>query len=467
MFISDEPLAGSAGAWSGAGMRVHAEEVVRRLREHGHEAVFAGGCVRDLLRGVEPHDYDIATSALPAAVMSLFPHSLAVGAHFGVVIVRAGGHSFEVATFREDGDYGDGRHPDSVRFTTAVEDAQRRDFTINGLFLDPVQGRVLDYVGGQADLSARVIRAIGDPQARFCEDRLRLMRAVRFATVLDFEIEEKTWQAVKAEAPRLPLIATERIRDEFVKTLLHPNRLRGFDLLCDSGLMAGIMPEILQLKGCDQPPQYHPEGDVFVHTRLMLSLLPVDISVPLLLAVLLHDIAKPATRSWDEAAQRIRFNGHDRLGAEMAEDILRRLRFPNEVVTRATVMVAYHMAFINVQQLRPAKLKRFMARETFADELQLHRVDCLGSHGMLDNLEFLQAKAEEFSHEPLIPPRLVDGYDLMQLGVPQGPAMRGWLEEIQTRQLEGVLRTKEEALEWVREQTAAAGVSPKAAENAP
>lgn len=204
-----------------------------------------------------------------------------------------------------------------------------------------------------------------------------------------------------------------------------------------------------------------------MHTRLMLSLLPADISVPLLLAVLLHDIAKPATRSWDEAAQRIRFNGHDRLGAEMTEDILRRLRFPNEVVTRATAMVAYHMAFINVQQLRPAKLKRFMARETFADELQLHRVDCLGSHGMLDNLEFLQAKAEEFSHEPLIPPRLVDGYDLMQLGVPQGPALRGWLEEIQTRQLEGVLRTKEEAIEWVRQQTAVAGASPKAAENAP
>lgn len=430
---------------------------MRRLRDHGHEAVFAGGCVRDLLRGVDPTDYDIATSAIPSQVQEIFPKSQAVGAHFGVVIVRAGGHHFEVATFREDGDYGDGRRPTSVRFTTAEQDAQRRDFTINGLFFDPVGSQVLDYVGGQADLSARIVRAIGDPSARFREDHLRLMRAVRFATVLDFQLEPATWAAVCADAPRLAHIAIERVRDEFVKTLLHPRRLRGFDLLCDSGLMAQIIPEILALKGCEQPPEFHPEGDVFVHTRLMLSLLPPIVSTPLLLAVLLHDIAKPATRTWDEAAGRVRFNGHDKLGATMTGDILRRLRFPNDTIAATTAMVANHMAFMNVQQLRPAKLRRFMARETFPDELELHRVDCLGSNGLLDNLEFLQEKQREFANEPLIPPRLVDGNDLMALGVRKGPALGRLLEEIQTLQLEGRLNTKQEALAWVLGQAGGGG----------
>jgi poly(A) polymerase len=432
-------------------MRAWAEEIVRRLREHGHEAVFAGGCVRDLLRGVEPSDYDIATNAIPAQVEALFPGSQTVGAHFGVVIVRAGGHHFEVATFREDGDYGDGRRPTHVRFTTAEQDAQRRDFTINGLFYDPVAGVVHDSVGGQADLEAGVVRAIGDPSARFQEDHLRMMRAVRFASVLDFRIEPSTWAALCADAHRLPLISIERVRDEWVKTLVSPRRLRGFDLLCESGLMAHIVPEILDLKGCEQPPEFHPEGDVFVHTRLMLSLLPPVVSVPLMLAVLLHDIAKPATRAWDAAAGRIRFNGHDRLGAEMTGTILRRLRFSNEVIDATTEMVAQHMAFMNVQKMRPAKLRRFMARATFADELELHRVDCLGSNGLLDNFEFLHAQQRAFADEPLIPPRLVNGHDLMQLGVARGPSLGRLLEEIQTQQLEGRLSTRDEALAWVRE----------------
>ncbi len=432
-------------------VRARAEEIVHRLREHGHEAVFAGGCVRDLLRGVAPTDYDIATSAIPSQVQEIFPKSQTVGAHFGVVIVRSGGDHFEVATFREDGDYGDGRRPKSVRFTTAEQDAQRRDFTINGLFFDPVGGQVLDFVGGRADLEARIIRAIGDPAARFREDHLRLMRAVRFATVLDFQIEPATWAAVCADAPRLAHIAIERVRDEFVKTLMHLQRVRGFDLLCDSGLMARIIPEILELKGCDQPPEFHPEGDVFVHTRLMLSLLPAAVSLPLLLAVLLHDIAKPATRTWDEEAGRIRFNGHDKLGATMTEEILRRLRFPNEVIAATTAMVANHMAFMNVQSLRTAKLRRFMARATFPDELELHRVDCLGSNGLLDNVEFLLAKQDEFASEPIIPPRLVDGHDLMNLGVPKGPVLGRLIEEIQTLQLEGRLQSREEALAWARE----------------
>lgn len=440
-------------------MRKEAEAVASKLREHRHEAVFAGGCVRDLVRGVEPHDYDIATSARPEEVMALFPKAKAVGAHFGVVLVRGGAHHFEVATFREDGVYSDGRRPDSVRFSSAVEDARRRDFTINGLFLDPVENRIIDYVGGQADLEAGLVRAIGEARQRFREDHLRLLRAVRFATVLGFEIEPETWLALKEMAPRLADISVERVREEFSKTLLHPNRVRGFDLLCDSGLMEWIIPEVLTLRGCEQPPEYHPEGDVFVHTRLMLSLLPESASLPLVLSVLLHDIGKPATQQWDEVAGRFRFNEHDRVGATMAEAILRRLRYSNEVIDAVTEMVAQHMAYMNVQKMRPAKLKRFMARPTFTEELELHRVDCLGSHGSLDNLDFLREKQEEFAREPIIPPRLVTGNDLIALGLAPSPQFRHWLEEAQTRQLEGALTTREEALAWLREEVAGHHVS--------
>ena len=428
-----------------------AAKIVRRLREHGHEAVFAGGCVRDLLRGVPPKDYDIATDARPARVQELFPRSEAVGAHFGVIIVKAEGQHFEVATFREDGPYHDGRRPEAVRFTNAERDAWRRDFTINGLFFDPVEKKVIDYVRGQADLERRIIRAIGDPRQRFQEDHLRLMRAVRFATVLDFEIEPATWDAVREDAARIRDIAVERVREELVKTLQDAHRLRGFDLLCESGLMGHIIPEIIALKGCEQPPEFHPEGDVFVHTRLMLGLLPAAASLPLIVATLLHDIGKPPTASWDEAAGRIRFNEHDKVGARMAEDILRRLKFPNDTTDSVTGMVSRHMAFMNVQKMRTSKLRRFMAGPDFADELELHRVDCLGSHGMTDNLDFITAKRDEFSSEPLVPPRLVSGHDLMSLGVPAGPSLGRMLDEIQTLQLEGRLRTRDEALEWTRE----------------
>jgi poly(A) polymerase len=431
-------------------LRTEAEKIVRRLREHGYEAVFAGGCVRDLLRGVPPKDYDIATSARPTDVQSLFPHSAAVGAHFGVIIVKAGGHHFEVATFREDVMYRDGRRPEEVRFSSAQLDAARRDFTVNGIFFDPIDGRVIDYVGGQADLERRLLRAIGDPRARFNEDHLRMMRAIRLATVLDFEIDPPTWQAIVAEAAKIRLIAIERVRDELTGALLHPNRLRGFDLLCDSGLIEHIIPQLAALRGCEQPPEFHPEGDVFTHTRLMLSLLPSDASLPLVLAVLLHDIAKPVTAHWDTTAQRMRFNEHDKVGAQMTSDILRRLKFPNDVIDAASEMVAQHMAFMNVQQMRTAKLKRFMARPTFPDELELHRVDCLGSHRMLDNFEFLIARQVEFSSEPLIPPRLVTGHDLIALGLSPGPTLGQMLRDIETLQLDGSLQTKNEALEWAR-----------------
>lgn len=431
-------------------MRQSAESLARRLQAAGHVAYFAGGCVRDELLGETPKDFDIATDATPAAVQELFPRSQAVGAHFGVIVVREGGHHFEIATFRTDGSYGDGRRPDSVAFSTPQEDAQRRDFTVNGMFLDPVTGKVIDYVGGLDDLRERRLRAIGDPAARFREDHLRLMRAVRFATVLGYGIEPVTWAAVMAHAESIKRISIERTRDELVKILLHPQRLRGFDLLAESRLLFHILPEMEALKGCTQPPEFHPEGDVWVHTRLMLSLLPETVSVPLVLSVLLHDIAKPATWSCDPAEGRIRFNGHDKLGAEMTGNILRRLRFSNDVIEATVEAVANHMKFMHVRDMRTSRLKRWMASPTFHDEMQLHRVDCLGSHASLDNYEFVVSKQEEFASAPVIPPRLLDGYDLIKLGYSPGPSLGKVLTAVQDAQLEGIIATKDEALEWLR-----------------
>jgi putative nucleotidyltransferase with HDIG domain len=430
-------------------MRRSAEVVISRIHRAGHQALFAGGCVRDLRRGIEPKDYDIATDATPDEILRIFPEGNTIGAHFGVVLVKHGGFHFEIATFRAEGIYRDGRRPESVTYTTPEEDAKRRDFTINGMFFDPRTGEVIDHVGGLADLEARVIRAIGDPVERFREDYLRMLRAVRFATVLDFEIEPHTLAALRARAPHAAEISPERIRDELDKIWLSPRRVRGFDLLVDSHLMGAILPEILTLQGCEQPPQFHPEGDVFVHTRIMLELLPPDASLPLVLSVLFHDIGKPETYSYDAEADRIRFNGHDRLGAEMTVEILKRLRYPNHVIDAVEAGVAHHMIFKDVKQMRTAKLKRFMARETFDDELELHRVDCASSHGMLDNWEFLREKASEFAAEPLIPPRLVTGHDLMQLGWRPGPELGDLLTRIQDLQLEGTLKTREEALAWV------------------
>ena len=422
---------------------------MRALRERGHEAYFAGGCVRDQLLGQEPKDYDIATDARPDQIVEIFPGAHGVGAHFGVVIVKDAGHMLEIATFREEGTYTDGRRPDEVSFSHAKADAQRRDFTINGLFYDPVEDSVLDFVGGQQDLKDGILRAIGVPQQRFEEDHLRLVRAVRFAARLDLEVEKQTWRAVCEQAHALGRISIERIRDEFSRILMCPSRVRGFDMLVDSGLMQEIVPEIYDLKGCEQPPVFHPEGDVFVHTRLMLSLLPEEVSLPLVLSVLLHDIGKPATYSFDEEAQRIRFNGHAELGADMTEQILRRLKFPNNVIEDAVIAVANHMRFMNVQEMRKSKLKRFMARDTFEDEMELHRVDCLGSNGMLDNYEFLNRKRDEFAAEPLIPQRLVTGDDLLARGWKAGPVFGRVLTEIQNLQLEGTLADRDSALRWL------------------
>lgn len=429
--------------------RAAATSLALHLNKAGHTAFFAGGCVRDKLLGLEPKDYDIATSATPSEVLSLFPGSNEVGAHFGVVIAKFQGHHIEIATFRTDGSYSDGRRPDSVTFSTPEEDAERRDFTINGLFEDPSTGGIIDHVGGVHDLEAKIIRAIGTPTRRFQEDALRLLRAVRFSTTFSFPIGTETFSAIRENAHLLDQISPERIRDEFSKIITSPNRRRGLELLIDSGLITHFLPEVLALIGCDQPPEWHPEGDVYIHTRIMLEMLAPDAPLDLCLATLLHDIAKPPTRTIDPDG-RIRFNGHDALGADMTVEILTRLRYPNAVIRDTAHMVSRHMQFMNVQQMRKAKLKRFMSVPTFPQEMELHRVDCASSNGFTDNYDFLNEKAEEFSQEPLIPPPLVTGKDLIARGLKPGPRYKNILEEMQTEQLENRLTTREEALAFLQ-----------------
>ena len=380
-------------------------------------------------------------------MLALFPKSNEVGAHFGVVIAKHRGHHIEIATFRTDGCYKDGRRPETVTFSTPEEDAQRRDFTVNGLFERPDTGEIIDHVGGVADLRAKRLRAIGDPVARFQEDALRLLRAIRFSTVLGFEIEPETMAAITTCAGLLERISPERVRDEFAKILTAPRRREGVELLVKTGLMAHIMPEFLATIGCEQPPEWHPEGDVYTHTCIMLDMLAEDAPLDLCLAVLLHDIAKPPCQTFGD---RIRFNGHDAMSAEMAGTILHRLRFPNGVIAAVVPMVARHMQFMNVQQMRTAKLKRFMAEPTFLREMELHRVDCGSSNGFTDNYEFLQTKEVEFAAEPLIPLPLVTGRDLIQLGLQPGPRFKELLDAVQTEQLEGRILDRGPALDYLK-----------------
>jgi poly(A) polymerase len=430
-------------------MEKTAREVAQRLRARGHIAYFAGGCVRDMVRGLPAKDFDIATDATPEVVQKIFPHTYAVGAHFGVVVVVENEFNFEVATFRSDGAYLDHRHPADVRFSSPEEDAKRRDFTINGMFFDPEKNEVIDFVGGRPDLDAKLVRAIGDPAARFAEDRLRMLRAVRFATVLDYQIDNPTWDALLASAASINEISAERIREELLRIFLSPNRVRGWDLLDQSGLLRTILPELDVMKGCLQPEQFHPEGDVFRHTRLMLELLPEEVSAQLVLSVLFHDVGKPVTSTVDETG-RIRFNEHDRIGAAMTEAIMERLRFSRAEIDAVVEMVRQHMAFKDVPNMRVAKLKRFMARPTFEQELELHRVDCASSHKMMDNYEFLLQKREEFANEPIIPPPLIRGDDLIELGMKPGPKFGEILEAVETRQLEGALKDRQQALDWIK-----------------
>jgi poly(A) polymerase len=429
------------------GVALTAFEIASALRKNGHTAYFAGGCVRDFLRGEAPKDYDIATTAPPEEIEALFPKTVPVGRQFGVVLVVRQGKQFEVATFRREGPYRDGRHPSEVAFTTPEEDAKRRDFTVNGLFYDPFQRRVIDYVGGAGDISRQLIRAIGDPRARFEEDKLRLLRAVRFAANLNYTVEAATWEAIQQLAAQIRQVSAERIRDELIKMFIRPGAGRGLELLAQSGLLREIIPEVEAMKGVEQPPEFHPEGDVFIHTRMLLERLREPTPV-LAFAALLHDVGKPPTFQIREG--RIRFYEHSRVGAEMAREILRRLRFSNDEIDAVATCVDNHMKFANVKEMREGKLKRFMSAPTFPTELELHRIDCESSHGLLDNYEFLKRKREEFREEELKPKPLLTGHDLLKLGMKAGPAMKPILEEAYELQLEHGIRSKEEAEAWAR-----------------
>ncbi|MFA6563969.1 MAG: CCA tRNA nucleotidyltransferase [Verrucomicrobiia bacterium] len=420
-------------------------EIVRTLRAAGYTALFAGGCVRDMLRDVPPHDYDVVTNAKPEQVRVLFRKTFEVGAQFGVVLVLLEDVTFEVATFRSDNAYEDGRRPVSVTFSTPEADAQRRDFTMNGLFYDPVQERVLDYVGGRADIERRVVRCIGDATARFTEDKLRMLRAVRFASNLGYEIEPETFHAIQQMAPQVAIVSAERVRDELIKVFSRPGAGRGLRLLDTSGLLAIVLPEVAAMKGCEQPPQFHPEGDVFVHTCMMMDGLS-EPSVALAFATLLHDVGKPPT--FQRAPDRIRFNEHDVVGAQMTETILRRLRFSNDAIEQIVACVENHMMFRHATEMRKSKLKRLLARPTFADELELHRLDCLASHADLTNHTFLKKALVEIPPQVAKPAPLLTGDDLLAMGMKPSPEMGALLREARELQLEEKLRTRDEALVW-------------------
>lgn len=424
-----------------------AVEIVRRLTGAGHPSYLVGGCVRDLLMGRPPKDFDIATRARPEEVARLFRRTIPVGVQFGVQMVLRGKHPYEVATFRTDLEYRDGRHPEGVRFTNPQEDALRRDFTVNGLFFDPLKQRVIDYVGGKKDLGRRLVRAIGDPVKRFGEDRLRMLRAVRFAATLGFRMDPATFMAVQAGAGRITEVSPERIRDELVKLFTGPNPGRGLELLDESGLLKVILPEVEKMKGVQQPPEFHPEGDVFIHTRMVLDEM-ANSSAVVAFGGLLHDIGKPATF---RIAERIRFDGHDRVGAGIAGRICRRLRFSNAETDAITELVRDHMRFKDVRQMRLSTLKRFMGKPTFQEEMKLHRADCMASHKDLTHWRFLRRTLKEMPREEIKPKPLINGHDLLGLGYPQGPAIGAILKAVEDRQLEKELNSKSEALAWVTE----------------
>lgn len=426
-----------------------AREIVRQLRAAGYEAWLVGGCVRDLLRGEQPKDWDVATAARPEQVTELFPDSDLVGAHFGVLLVRQAGAVVEVATFRSEYDYRDGRHPERVRFENNPQaDAARRDFTINAMMMDPFTGEVLDYFGGQQDLARRLVRTVGEARQRFGEDHLRLLRAVRFAARLGFDIEPATLAAIKELAPLITKVSAERVRDELVRILTEGGARRGFELLDETGLLNELLPEVAAMKGVEQPPEFHPEGDVWTHTLIMLERMG-KAPITLALGVLLHDVGKPPT--FRRAADRIRFDGHAERGAQLAGQIMTRLRFPHQQIERVQALVAQHMRFRDVMTMKESTLKRFLRMEGFDEHLELHRVDSLSSHGNLANWEYARRKREELPAELLRPARLVTGHDLAALGLKPGPRFREILEAVETLQLEGKLRTAEEALEFVRE----------------
>ena len=473
-------------------------KIIAVLRDAGHQAYLAGGCVRDLLLGREPKDYDVATSATPDVVLAMFPRTFAVGAHFGVVLVAtcdgadgtcdaadaacaAEGESdeshygiTEVATFRSDGAYSDGRHPDAVRYTTsAEEDVRRRDFTINGLLLDAerlfpqgltpgsltelnvraesraVQDAVIDYVGGVADLEAGVVRAIGRAELRFEEDHLRMLRGVRFAARFDFELEAGTASAIRSLAAKTHAVSRERVRDELTKMLIEGNALRAFELLDETGLLAEVLPEIAKMKGVEQPPQFHPEGDVWVHTLMLLEQLPTDCPFTLAWGALLHDVGKPPT--FRRAPDRIRFDGHVEIGVAMAAEICRRFRFSNEETRQIVALVENHMRFADAPRMKASTLKRFFRLENFPEHLALHRMDCMAASGNLDHWQFVRERYETMPADAVRPQPLITGRELIAAGYKPGAGFKEMLRTVEDAQLEGQIATTEEALKLVRE----------------
>ena len=452
-------------------MRQHATNIVRQLRQHGFQAYFAGGCVRDTLLGLPPADYDVASDATPQQVMRIFPDTYAVGAQFGVVLVPlrdsrediapAGERNIEpfaasehpnyveVATFRNDGSYSDGRHPDHVSYSKdPQEDVQRRDFTINGMLMDPLDNnRVLDLVGGRDDLRAGIVRAIGDPERRFSEDKLRMLRAVRFAARFGYVIEPATFAAIQRLAGGIQQVSKERVRDELTKMLTEGHARRAFELLDSTGLLKEVLPEIDRMHGVEQPPQFHPEGDVWIHTLLLLEKLPPHCSRTLAWGALLHDVGKPPT--FRVAPDRIRFDGHVEVGVRMAEEICRRLHFSNDDTRQIAALVANHMRFANAEQMKESTLKRFLRLPRFDEHLELHRIDCLSSHGSLRLYDFVSERRRQTPEEEIRPKPLLTGEDLIQMGYKPGPEFSEILSAVEDAQLEGSLRDPEMARAFV------------------
>jgi poly(A) polymerase len=447
--------------------------IVETLRSRGYEAYFAGGCVRDMLLGREPSDFDVATNATPDVVLDLFPRTFAVGAHFGVVLVAPetedAGFVTEVATFRSDMAYSDGRHPDAVRYTTSAQkDVERRDFTINGLLLDPLRplrgdrlldehigdpkllrSATIDYVGGLADLDAGIVRTIGRPELRFEEDRLRMLRGVRFAARFGFELDQETLRAIRSLAPRIHAVSRERVRDELTKMLTEGHARRAFELLDETGLLGEVLPEIVQMKGVEQPPQFHPEGDVWIHTLMLLEQLPPGCSMTLAWGALLHDVGKPAT--FCRASDRIRFDGHVEIGVAMGAEICRRFRFSSEETRQAIALIENHMRFMDAPRMKSSTLKRFFRLDRFDEHLALHRMDCLAASGNLENWEYVRERFSSMPEETMKPKPLITGRELIAAGYAPGARFREMLRAAEDAQLEGMIATADEALQLVRE----------------
>ena len=421
-----------------------AVHIIKVLRDHNLKAFLVGGCVRDRLWNIAPKDFDVSTEARPEQVISLFPQAQLVGAKFGVVLVRRTNDvCVEVATFRSEGNYADGRHPQDVQFETdPVLDAQRRDFTINGLFEDPLSGRIYDFVDGQRDLERRLLRTIGTPDRRFEEDYLRLLRGVRFAARFQLSVEEETMRSTQRFAPRIVCISAERIREELVRILTEGGARYGFELLDRAGLLEHVLPEVKACQGVQQPPEFHPEGDVWEHVLIMLGSMQ-EPSRTLAWGVLLHDIGKPPTF---RVAERIRFDGHAEVGTEMTRNRLTQLKASNEDIERVSSLVANHMKFKDVPHMRVSTLKRFLRTPHFDEHLELHRLDSLASNGRTDVYEYLRSKLVEFQAEQLRPPRLLSGDDLIQAGYRPGPEFKKVIELTETAQLEGEIETREQAL---------------------